>query len=292
MSAVFKTAILALVASAAAVPAYSSGAAPAYTSAAAYMPSSVAAASTLATSYRAAASSAAPVTPPSADDQKKLAELLKTKVTAIDRAKLLFVDPTSGEVLPKDKLAQQLVFDFSQAKPAMGEFGGAKAAATVANFPWLTEQDLSTTVAFLGPCGMNTPHVHPRGNEFLTTVNNTLEFGMILENGLVAADKGTGELTGTLNAFQGTVFPKGAIHYQFNPTCDTTAFVAVLSDVDAGTNQVAQGFFGLNEDVVEATLGFTAPIDGKFIDQLRGKIPLSLAKGVEQCLAKCKISKV
>lgn len=279
MSALLKTAVLALVASAAAAPAMTD-AAPAYTP------------STMATAYKPASATSIPSTPPpSADDQKKLAELLKTKVTALDRAKELFVDPNSGEVKPEDALRQQLIFDFSTAKPAAGELGGAKAAATVANFPWLTESGLSTTVAFVGPCGINTPHVHPRGNEFLTVTNNTLEFGMILENGLVAAGKGTGELTGTLNAFQGTMFPRGAVHYQFNPTCDTTAFVAVLSDPDAGTNQMAQAFFGLDEDVVEATLGFVEPIDGKFIENLRGKIPVSLAKGVEECLAKCNIPK-
>jgi len=273
MSALLKTVLFGLAAStalAAPAPVAASSAAPAP---AAYTPAAPAPA------------------PPSADSQKALAELLKTKVTAIDRAKELFVDKASGTVKPKADLAQQLVFNFAGAKPAQGELGGAKAAATVATFPWLTESDLSTTVLFLGPCGMNTPHVHPRGNEFLTAVNNTLEFGMILENGLVAAGKGTGELTGTLNAFQGTMFPKGAIHYQFNPTCDTTAAVAVLSDVDAGTNQVAQGFFGLDGDVVEATLGFTEPIDGAFVESLRGKIPVSLAKGVEECLVRCKIPK-
>jgi hypothetical protein len=282
MSALLKTALLALVASAAAAPAVSSGVA--------YKP--FGAPSTMTTSYKPAGPSSTPSTPaPSADDQKKLAELLKTKVTAIDRAKELFVDPTTGEVKPEDALRQQLVFDFSTAQPVDGEFGGAKAGATVANFPWLTDSGLSTTVAFVGPCGINTPHVHPRGNEFLTVVNNTLDFGMILENGLVAAGKGTGELTGTLNAFQGTMFPKGAVHYQFNPTCHTTAFVAVLNDPDAGTNQIAQAFFGLDEDVVEATLGFVEPIDGKFVESLRGKIPISLAKGVEECLAKCNIPK-
>jgi hypothetical protein len=152
-----------------------------------------------------------PPTAPSPADQLKLAELLKTKVTALDRAKELFVDKTSGSLKPKSELAQQLVFNFAAAKPATGEEGGAKAAATVSSFPWLTESDLSTTVLFLGPCGMNTPHVHPRGNEFLTVVNNTLEFGMVLENGLVAAGKGSAELTGTLNAFQGTMFPKVCI---------------------------------------------------------------------------------
>jgi hypothetical protein len=229
--------------------------------------------------------------PPSADAQKALAELLKTKVTALDRAKELFVDKASGMVKSKADLASQLVFNFAGAKPATGELGGAKAAATVATFPWLSESDLSTTVLFLGPCGMNTPHVHPRGNEFLTAVNNTLEFGMILENGLVAAGKGTGEITGTLNAFQGTVFPKGSIHYQFNPTCYPTAAVAVLSDEDAGVNQVAQGFFGLNGEVVEASLGFPQVLEGAYIDQQRARIPLSLAKGVEECLAKCNIPK-
>lgn len=228
---------------------------------------------------------------PNADSQNALAELLKTKVTAIDRAKELFVDKTSGSVKPPPELTQQLVFNFATAQPAAGELGGSKAAATVATFPWLTESDLSTTVLFLGPCGMNTPHVHPRGNEFFTSTNGTLAFGMILENGLVATGKGSPELTGTLGPFMGTLFPKGSIHYQYNPTCDTVAAVAVLSDEDAGTNQVAQAFFGLDSEVVEATLGFTDPIDGALVEGLRGKIPVSLAKGVEECLAKCKIAK-
>lgn len=255
-------------------------------------PAASAVGSMLAAATPAASPAPASAPAPSADDQKKLAELLKTKVTAIDRAKELFVDKVAGTVKAKADLAQQLIFSFGGAKPAAGEQGGAKAAATVATFPWLTESDLSTTVLFLGPCGMNTPHVHPRGNEFLTAVNNTLEFGMILENGLVAAGKGTGELTGILNAFQGTMFPKGAIHYQYNPTCEITAAVAVLSGEDAGTNQVAQGFFGLDGDVVEATLGFPQTIDGAYVDAQRPRIPVSLAKGVEECLAKCGIPKM
>ena len=275
MSALLKTVIFGLVATTLAAPAPAPQAATSSVPAAAYTP----------------ASPAPAPSPPTADSQKALAELLKTKITAIDRAKELFVDKSTGLIKPKDALAQQLIFNFNAAKPAQGEEGGSKAQANIASFPWLTGSDLSATVLFLGPCGMNTPHVHPRGNEFLTAVNNTLEFGMILENGLVAAGKGSAELTGTLDAFQGTLFPQGAIHYQFNPTCETTAAVAVLSDVDAGTGAVAQGFFGLEGDVVEATLGFTEPIDGAFVEALRGKIPVSLAKGVEECLVKCKIPK-
>jgi hypothetical protein len=38
----------------------------------------------------------------------------------------------------------------------------------VETFPILTDLGISTTVAFLGACGINTPHVHPRATEFLT----------------------------------------------------------------------------------------------------------------------------
>ncbi len=103
------------------------------------------------------------------------------------------------------------------------------------------------------------------------------------------------ELTGALNAFQSIVFPKGTIHYQFKPTWDTTALVVVLSNVDAGTNQVEQSFFSLNEEVVEAALGFTAHRrqvhrsapwqDLRFARQGRRPVP-------DQCPAKCNISKV
>lgn len=109
---------------------------------------------------------------------------------------------------------------------------------------------------------------------------------MILENGF------TKEIVGTLNKLQGTIFPQGAIHYQFNPTCNDATFVATLNNEDAGTNSVAQGFFGLNGDVVNAALGFQSPIAGADIEKVRASIPLSLAQGVEQCLKTCNIAKI
>jgi oxalate decarboxylase/phosphoglucose isomerase-like protein (cupin superfamily) len=223
---------------------------------------------------------------------KKTAELLRTKVTAVDRNKILFAtnpdEPNAAKVVIKSgaDLASNLIFDFSNAVPGAGEFGGKKKAATVDSFPFLTGMGLSTTVATLNPCGMNTPHVHPRGNEFLTVVDGTLSTGMILENGF------TKEITGTLNKLQGTIFPQGAIHYQFNPTCAPATFVATLNNEDAGTNSVAQGFFGLNGDVVNAALGFQSPVAGADIEKVRASIPVSLAQGIEQCLKTCGIAKI
>ncbi|KAF2395781.1 RmlC-like cupin [Trichodelitschia bisporula] len=277
----FKTVVLALAATAVAVPASN----PTWTTSWTSSSTGVSRAGT-----PAPAGSIRPVIAPAAADQKTLAEKLATKITAVDQAKELFL--VNGKLKTGDDLRGQTVFDFNTAAPAKNdagvviELGGRKAAAAPANFPFLTNKGLSTTVAFLEPCGMNTPHVHPRGNEWLTVVDGSLEFGMILENGFA------GEITGSLDKFQGTVFPQGAVHYQFNPSCDPATFVATLNNGDAGTNSIAQAFFGLNGEVISATTGFQFPQSGQNIDAFRGKIPVSLAKGVETCLAKCKIPKL
>jgi hypothetical protein len=98
--------------------------------------------------------------------------------------------------------------------------------------------------------------VHPRATEFLTLVEGSnLEFGYVLENNLVGAGQNP-EIAGYLNKFDGTVFPQGSVHYQFNNNCEKATFVATLNSEDPGTNQIAQAFFALNSDVVNATLGF------------------------------------
>ena len=80
---------------------------------------------------------------------------------------------------------------------------------------------------------MNTPHTHPRATELLFLVNGTLEAGFIEENGarFVIND---------LTAGQGTIFPKGSIHYQINTGCEPLTFVAALNDEDPGASQIAQ----------------------------------------------------
>jgi hypothetical protein len=156
----------------------------------------------------------------------------------------------------------------------------------VQTFPILTNLGISTTVAFLGACGINSPHVHPRATEFLTAVNGSISFGYVLENGLVDAPNSP-EIAGTLKTFEGTVFPQGSIHFQFNNNCDNATFVAALNSEDPGTNQIAQGFFALNEDLVNATLGFPKTIDGSNIKEFRNKLPANLVLAVDNCMAKC-----
>lgn len=227
---------------------------------------------------------AAPPAP--TEDQAQLFRDLFSAPTAIKRFQRLL---TEGQtLLTGAALKKFTVFDFNGAMPAAGAKGGATKSANIETFPILYDLGISTTLGFLEPCGINTPHVHPRATEFLTLVEGAnLSFGYVLENGLVKAGQNA-EIAGTLNKFEGTVFPKGSIHYQFNDNCDKAVFVASLSSEDPGTSQVAQGFFALNSGVVNATLGFPKSIDGHNIEQFRGVIPANLAQDVDICLAKCK----
>ena len=80
---------------------------------------------------------------------------------------------------------------------------------------------------------MNTPHTHPRANEILYLVSGQMQAGFIEENGARFVNN-------TLTPGQGTLFPQGSIHYQFNTGCEPALFVAALNDEDPGTSQIAQ----------------------------------------------------
>lgn len=233
--------------------------------------------------------------PPASDkdaaDQKKaeLFEKLFTAPTAVKRIGTLLTQKVNGEtkLLEGDDLKKQIVFPFSPPPVQNQTAGGAAVAANIDSFPILTGLGISTTLGFLQPCGINTPHVHPRATEFLTVVQGKdVKFGYVLENGLVSG-KNNPEVAGTLGLFEGTVFPQGSIHFQFNDNCDQAVFVAGLNSEDPGTNQIAQGFFNLNAGVVNATLGFPKEINGQNIEQFKNTIPPNLAQDVQVCLKRC-----
>ncbi len=225
-------------------------------------------------------------TPAPTNDQAELFRDLLTAPTAIKRFQRLLTQGST--LLTGDALRALTVFSFNNAVPAPGAKGGATKSANIETFPILTNLGISTTVAFLEPCGINTPHVHPRATEFLTLVSgDNLKFGYVLENGLVPAGQNP-EIAGVLGNLEGTVFPQGSIHFQFNDNCKQAVFVASLNSEDPGTSQVAQNFFALDSQVVNATLGFPKTIDGKNIEEFRKVIPANLAQDMDVCLKKCK----
>jgi len=187
-------------------------------------------------------------------------------------------------LLPNDS---QFVFDFGNPN-AKGK-GGKGGDLVVANrkfFPPLVGTGSAMAVGFLGPCGFNTPHVHPRSVELQIVVSGTVKTEMVPENGVLNANNTRRVISNTLTAFQMQPFYQGSVHTQFNPSCTENAtFIASFSAEDFGVGQVPDELFALSDDVLAASFG--QAIDAADLDKFRAAIPVSIAEGVEACLASC-----
>lgn len=205
---------------------------------------------------------------------------------------LFLADTAVGRfaLLPKDN---QFVFDFGNpALKGQGGKGGDLIAANRQTFPALVGTGSGMAVGFLGPCGFNTPHVHPRGTELQIVTSGRLVTEMLPENGVfnnnVAAD-GRRVITNTVTEFQMQPFYQGSVHTQFNPDCTPATFVASFNSEDFGAGQVADELFAMSADVVSAAFG--QAINGADVAKFKGAIPTSIAEGVEACLKQCGIAK-
>jgi oxalate decarboxylase/phosphoglucose isomerase-like protein (cupin superfamily) len=230
-----------------------------------------------------------------------LAKNLDADLTQVDVLQEL-LSVNHANVVPltdPQQVHDQLTFDF-KAAPVGGD-GGRILVANEKNFPFLVSSKsdgsngISGAVAFLEPCGLNSPHTHPRAPEILTVVEGELEVGFVMENGLFAdAAKAINALAfpfnTTVQQFEATIFPQGSIHFQFNPTCDRSIFVAALNSADPGTTQVAQAFFVLPENIVDITLGVGEAgnkLDPSSVDQFRANLPANLVQAMDSCKARC-----
>lgn len=196
--------------------------------------------------------------------------------------------PDRFALLPLDS---DFVFDFNQPR-GKGGLGGDTFAANRKTFPALVGAGSSMVLGFLGPCGFNTPHVHPRGTELQVVTAGRIITEMVVENGVFRDNdkaKGRRVITNEVKTNQMTPFYQGSVHAQYNPDCEPANFVASLTSEDAGTGQVVEEIFALSGEVVQAAFG--QAVDGAAVEQFKGAIPASIAKGVEACLAKCGIAK-
>jgi oxalate decarboxylase/phosphoglucose isomerase-like protein (cupin superfamily) len=163
--------------------------------------------------------------------------------------------------------------------------GGSGVLANRKNFPALIGLRVAASVGFLNPCGMNTPHTHPRATEFLTIAT-----GGNVKTGFIQEEGENTELTTILDQYEGAIFPMGSIHYEFNDSCEPAVFIAAFSSDDPGLSRVAQNFFGLNSDVVNADLGYPSFLDHTNIAQFATIIPPAFALGTKECLDRCGIA--
>ncbi|KAF2853059.1 RmlC-like cupin [Plenodomus tracheiphilus IPT5] len=177
--------------------------------------------------------------------------------------------------------------------------GGTIYLSTINNFPALGSTGLSQAVGFVNPCGLNTPHWHPRANEFLTVTQGTLIGALLLEN-----DSGFGNVVGgaepvvgpytqietTLSNYTGMLFSKGLVHWQFNPECEPAVFVAGFDIPDPGRVEAARAFFsGEPDELLTASVGYSEFLTPAQVKGLRPTLTSSFTSIVESCAKKCGI---
>ena len=227
---------------------------------------------------------------PSAADIKAMQEALILAPSQQERQAILLPNPPD---------ASNYTFQFVN-NTVLPPTGGTIALATVNNFPALIGTNVGMAIGFVNPCGLNTPHSHPRASEFLTVVQGKLVAGLVLEN---EGAGGAGNLNGTdpvgpiamvnatLSNYQGFLFPQGETHFQFNPTCEPAVFAAAFDNLDPGRTQIATNFFSeFPDDVLLAATGNNLELlDAARIDQLRDKIPQAFAELIGSCAKKCGI---
>jgi hypothetical protein len=205
----------------------------------------------------------------------------------------LFIADTAVDrfaLLPEHK---NFLFDFNdpegKQKKANNGTSGRIIKADRKTFPALVGTGAGMAVGFLGPCGFNTPHLHPRSVELQIVTDGTLKVEMAPENGVKNADGKRRVISNTVHTNQMTPFYQGSVHTQFNPTCYNATFVAAFNNEDFGAGSIADELFAFDSNVVTAAFG--EAISGADVDKFRHAIPASIAFGIDQCLKECKIVK-
>ncbi|KAF8510871.1 RmlC-like cupin domain-containing protein [Hysterangium stoloniferum] len=172
------------------------------------------------------------------------------------------------------------VFDFVNSTHTAQGADGFITVVNPSSFPALLAGNGAIGVGVIGPCGLNTPHVHPRGSEIQINVGGGVLMAQFVQENNARVVKNL------LPPGSATVFPKGAIHFQQNLGCDPVTFIASFDFVDAGVSQVALNLFKLDKDILSATFN---DIGVEFLDKL--VVPPNIALGAQSCFDRCKINR-
>ena len=220
-------------------------------------------------------SSAMSAAPSSTAFSLTLDQELELAVNQIDRINILA--QTGGN--------SSFKFDFNN--PPMGGLAenttnGSVVTAVGATFPALIGLDAAAFKFSLGPCGLIMPHAHPRADEFIVTTQGTIYTQFLTESGSEV-------ISNNLTTYQSTIFPKGSIHFEFNPTCEDAVFMGFFNSNDPGTTLVPENLFSLDESIIISQFG--GIISGADYGAIVKALPPGPVSAVESCLATCGIQK-
>ncbi|XP_031378484.1 germin-like protein subfamily 1 member 15 [Punica granatum] len=128
------------------------------------------------------------------------------------------------------------------------KLGSKVTPVTVDQLPGINTLGISLARIDFAPYGLNPPHIHPHGTEFLIVVEG-LYVGFVLSNQL-----GNRLITKVLKPGDVFVFPIGMIHFQLNVGKTNAVAFAGLSSQNPGVITIANALFGakppINPDVL------------------------------------------
>ncbi|QIW96771.1 hypothetical protein AMS68_002289 [Peltaster fructicola] len=163
--------------------------------------------------------------------------------------------------------------------------GGQGLLAQVSNFPVLMGTGLSLAMGFLGPCGLDSMHIHNRATELVLLIKGgPLQTSFVMEDGL------TDPFNATIGLYQAVIRPMGSIHWEFNDNCQAAVFVTALSNEDPGVSRTAQNFFVNPIDLVEGAMGYPAFLDNQTTEGIYRTLPRAFALGAKECLKRCGVT--
>lgn len=172
---------------------------------------------------------------------------------------------------------QDWLFDFTQQSRTYTWSPGGVTNANAATFPAAVGHGLTMATLNLGACSALPAHLHPRAANFVVAVRGTTQTIMINENGAQT-------ITQTLTPGQMTIFPAGSIHTMMNVGCEDAQLISALNSEDTGTLNVANAFFSLPENYVQAAMGQTVTVDNSTIPAFG----TGAVTGIPSCVAACK----
>ncbi|KAL0303679.1 UNVERIFIED_CONTAM: Germin-like protein 9-3 [Sesamum radiatum] len=132
--------------------------------------------------------------------------------------------------------------------------------ATMAQLPALNGQSVSYAALFYPPGSVNPTHTHPRASELLFLLIGCLEVGFV--------DTTNHLFTQTLQQGDIFVFPKGLVHYQYNPDGQNPAIaLSAFGSASAGTVSIPSAVF--NTSIDDPILAASFKTDVATIRQLK-----------------------
>ncbi|KAK9291972.1 hypothetical protein L1049_019924 [Liquidambar formosana] len=174
----------------------------------------------------------------------------------------------NGKFCKDPKLATANDFFFSglqNPRNTDNQLGSNVTLLNVDMIPGLNTLDVSLARIDFAPYGVNPPHTHPRGTEFLLVLEGTLYVGFVTSN------PDNRLFTKVLNAGDVFVFPVGLIHFQFNVGNTNAVSISAFSSQNPGLIVIANNVFGSNPPISPDVLTKAFQLDKNVVTALQEK---------------------